>query len=146
MKKTNLNVLLGFDFGTKSIGVAVGQTITQTARGVTAVKVIKGKIHWETIDALIKTWKPDALVVGIPLNMDGTEQPLTVLANQFAQLLHERYQLPVYNADERLTTVAAKDELFNQGGYRALNKSDIDSKSAQLILQSWLKQEADDKP
>ncbi len=140
MKKTAINVLLGFDFGTKSIGVAVGQTITQTARGITAVKVSQGKkVPWEAIDSLVKTWKPDAFVVGIPLNMDGTEQPLTELAKQFAQLLHERYQLPVYNADERLTTVAAKEELFDKGGYRALNKSDIDSKSAQLILQSWLK-------
>lgn len=136
--KHPLNILLGFDFGTKHIGVAVGQTITQTARALTSIKATAGIPDWMQVDELINTWRPEAFVVGIPLNMDGTEQPLTQLAKKFANLLRERYQLPVYDMDERLTTVAAKDQLFSVGGYKALDKKNIDSMSAQLILQNWL--------
>jgi putative holliday junction resolvase len=143
MKQSSLNVLLGFDFGTKHIGVAIGQTITQSARALTSLKAAHGIPKWELVDALIKTWLPDALVVGIPLNMDGTEQHLTCLAKKFADLLRERYQLPVYDMDERLTTVAAKEQLFAQGGYKALDKKNIDSLAAQLILQNWLKQQGE---
>jgi len=135
-------ILLGFDFGTKYIGVAVGQTITQTARALTTLKAEKGIPDWLVVDALIRTWQPHAFVVGIPLNMDGTEQPLTQLAREFTKLLGERYLLPVYHMDERLTTVAAKEQLFTEGGYRALEKKKIDSLAAQLILQNWLKQQA----
>lgn len=142
MTNNTLTILLGFDFGTKHIGIAVGQTITQSARALTTLKAEKGVPEWDALDALMKTWQPQALVVGIPLNMDGTEQPLTELAKQFANLLRERYQLPVYDMDERLTTVAAKEQLFTQGGYRALDKKDIDSLAAQLILQNWLRQHA----
>jgi putative holliday junction resolvase len=140
-KKNSLNILLGFDFGTKYIGIAVGQTVTQTARALTSIKATMGIPEWTEIDALVSTWRPDAFVVGIPLNMDGTEQPLTQLAKKFANILRERYQLPVYDMDERLTTVAAKDQLFTQGGYKALDKKNIDSVSAQLILQNWLTQQ-----
>lgn len=141
MKQSSLNTLLGFDFGTKYIGIAVGQTITKSSRALTTVKAKEGVPAWDQVDVLIKNWRPDALIVGIPLNMDGTEQRLTQLARQFADLLRERYQLPVYEMDERLTTVEAKEQLFSQGGYKALQKDRIDSQAAQLILQSWLKQQ-----
>ena len=69
--------LLGFDFGTKSIGVAVGQQLTGTARPLTALKAQEGTPDWNLIEKLLKEWQPDYVVVGLPLNMDGTEQPLT---------------------------------------------------------------------
>lgn len=131
-------ILLGFDFGTKRIGVAVGQTVTKTARPLGMVKAVQGNPQWDVVTKLIATWKPDALVVGIPLNMDGTQQPLTVAAQQFADALHERFQLPVYGMDERLTSIEAKDRLFSEGGYKALQNTQIDSVAAQLILQNWL--------
>ncbi len=131
-------ILLGFDFGLKRIGVAVGQTVTKTARPLTMLPAIQGIPSWETVQKLINDWQPDALVVGIPLNMDGTTQTLTELAQQFAHRLKERFNLPIYEVDERLTSVEAKDNVFKQGGYKALKKTQIDSIAAQLILQNWL--------
>ena len=134
------HVLLGFDFGLKRIGVAVGQTVTQTARPLTTLKANDGIPRWEECEKLVKTWQPDAFVVGIPLNMDGTEQRLTYLAKQFANILQERFHLPVYGMDERLSTKEARERLFEKGGYKALQNGQIDSIAAQLILQNWLTQ------
>jgi len=140
MKKHFPEILLGFDFGMKRIGVAVGQTVTKTARPLCVVKASQGTPEWDALTKLIHTWQPDALVVGIPLNMDGTEQPLTYAAKHFADLLHQRFDLPVYGIDERLTSVEAKARLFSEGGYKALKNTSIDSIAAQLILQNWLAQ------
>ena len=87
--------------------------------------------------SVIADWQPDLLVVGLPLNMDGTEQPLTQRARKFANRLHGRFNLPVELHDERLTTVEARAEIFSRGGYRALKKGKVDSISACLILESW---------
>lgn len=140
MTKHSSNILLGFDFGMKRIGVAVGQTITQSARPLETFKAKNGVPEWEKLTKLIKIWQPDALIVGIPLNMDGTEQPLTALAKEFADSLRERYKLPVYGFDERLSTKDARERLFAQGGYKALQNGQVDSVAAQLILQNWLSQ------
>lgn len=138
MNKDAMRVLLGFDFGMKRIGVAVGQTVTQTARPLETLQTQQGKPPWEKIDKLVKTWQPDALIVGIPLNMDGTEQPLTLVVRDFLQMLEERYQIPVFGIDERLSTKDARERLFEQGGYKALQHGQVDSVAAQLILQNWL--------
>ena len=141
MEKNTPQVLLGFDFGTKRIGIAVGQTVTQTARPLGVIQATAGLPHWDTLDQFVKAWQPDALVVGIPLNMDGTEQPITKSARDFANLLHERFALPVYHIDERLSSVDARERIFSQGGYKALQETQIDSIAAQLILQNWLDQQ-----
>lgn len=140
MKNADYNVLLGFDFGMKRIGVAVGQTVTQTARALTVVHAKQGEPEWGDIAKLVKTWQPDAFVVGIPLNMDGTEQPLTIAAKRFADKLGNQFHLPVFGTDERLTSVDARERVFNKGGYKALQSTSIDSIAAQLILQNWLTQ------
>jgi putative Holliday junction resolvase len=138
MEKTAYDILFGFDFGMKRIGVAVGQTVTQTARPLATLQAKQGVPQWETLTQLIQKWRPDAFIVGIPLNMDGTEQPLTQAAQQFADRLRERYALPVHGMDERLTSVEAKARIFSEGGYKALKNTEIDSVAAQLILQNWL--------
>lgn len=130
-------ILLGFDFGTKRIGVAIGQTITQSARPLDTVQAKDGVPNWHAIDNLVKKWLPEAFVVGIPLNMDGTDQPMSQKAREFARGLHERYQLPVHEMDERLTTKDAREQLFNHGGYKALQDGQVDRVAAQLILQNW---------
>lgn len=129
--------ILAFDFGLNSIGCAVGQSITGTAQPLAAFKAQDGIPNWEAIGTLLKEWQPDLLVVGLPLNMDGSEQPLTQRAKKFANRLHGRFQLQVTLHDERLTTVEARSEIFSRGGFKALKKDKVDSISACLILESW---------
>ncbi|WP_343298171.1 Holliday junction resolvase RuvX [Pasteurella multocida] len=129
--------VLAFDFGTKSIGCAVGQSITGTAQVLPAFKAQDGIPNWDAIGKCLAEWQPDRVVVGLPLNMDGTEQDLTVRARKFAHRLHGRFGVAVELQDERLTTTEARAEIFGRGGYKALNKSKVDGISACLILESW---------
>jgi putative Holliday junction resolvase len=132
-----LKILMAFDFGKKRIGVAIGQTVTQSARPLITIHAKDGVPDWQSVTPLIKKWQPDALVIGIPLNMDGSEQPLTELAREFANALKEQYNLPIFEMDERLTTKDARERLFTEGGYKALQDGKIDQVAAQLILQNW---------
>lgn len=137
-----MSQVIGFDFGTHSIGVAVGQTVTGTASPLTALKAKDGQPNWDAVAKLLADWQPELLVVGLPLNMDGTEQPLTDLARKFANRLHGRFGIKVALQDERLTTVAAKEDLFGRGGYKQLQKGKVDSAAAQLILEDFFSQNA----
>ncbi len=138
MKEIGNRSLMGFDFGTRSIGIATGQEITGTASPLTSLKANDGIPDWSQLEKLLKEWQPDLLVVGLPLNMDGTEQEMTVRAPKFGQRLHGRFGFQVEFKDERLTTTDAKARLFEHGGYKALGKSRVDAVSAQLILESWM--------
>ena len=128
---------LAFDFGTKSIGCAVGQSITGTAQALPAFKAQDGIPNWDEIEKYLKEWKPDVVVVGLPLNMDGTEQDLTLRARKFANRLQGRFGVNVQLQDERLTTTEARSAIFDRGGFRALKKGKVDGISACLILESW---------
>ena len=132
--------LLAFDFGTRSIGVAIGQRITGTARPLTAIKAQDGTPDWNIIGRLLKEWQPEAVIVGLPLNMDGTEQPLTARARNFANKIHGRFGVAITLHDERLSTVEARAGLFERGGFRALNKGSVDSASVVVILESFFEQ------
>ena len=132
--------ILTFDYGTKSIGVAVGQELTGTASLLSALKAQDGTPDWTQLEKLISEWKPQLLLVGLPLNMDGTEQPFTVRTRKFANRLHGRFGLPVELHDERLTTTEARSMLFAEGGYRNLAKDKVDSLSAKIIFESWYEQ------
>ena len=138
MKEAGNRSLMGFDFGTKSIGIATGQEITGSASPLTSLKANEGIPDWAQIEKLLKEWQPDLLIAGLPLNMDGTEQEMTQRARKFGQRLHGRFGFQVEFKDERLTTTDAKARLFEHGGYRALGKSRVDAVSAQLILESWM--------
>ena len=134
-------LLLGFDFGTKQIGVAVGQMITRQARELCNLKAQDGIPRWEQIEALIKEWQPDALVVGLPLNMDGTASEMSTRAEKFARRLNGRFNLPVHTHDERLTTFEAKGQRLSQGQQRISYKEQpVDALAAALLLQGWLEQ------
>lgn len=132
--------LVAFDFGTKSIGAAVGQRITGTARPLAALKAQDGNPDWQAIERMLKEWQPEAVIVGLPLNMDGSDQPLTARARKFANKIHGRFGIKIILHDERLSTVEARAGLFEQGGYRALSKGRIDSASAVVILESFFEQ------
>lgn len=130
--------IIAFDFGTKRIGVAVGQTLTRTATPLPPLSAQNGVPNWQILKSLLKQWQPQALVVGLPLNMDGTEQPITRRARLFIEALRSQTNLPVYEMDERLSSVEARSRLFEEGGYAGLKKSSIDSFAAKLILEHWM--------
>lgn len=132
--------LLGIDFGHKYIGLAVGQLITKTASPLTTLKAKNKELNWKELDNVLQNWDIQAIVVGIPLNMDGSEQAITADVHDFITTLRARYNIPVYGVDERLSTVAAKADLFEQGGYKALAKEQVDMNAAKLILEHWMKQ------
>lgn len=129
--------VLGFDYGTKSIGVAIGQSLTGSANPIGSIKATDGIPKWEEIGMLIEEWRPDLVVVGLPLNMDGTEQEITQRAKKFANRINGRFGVKIATQDERLTTADAKARLFEHGGYKALTKGQVDSMSAVLIIESF---------
>jgi len=132
---------MGFDFGTKNIGVAIGHEIIGTATGLTTFKAQKGIPDWQQIGKLLQEWQPDLAVVGLPLNMDGTEQSLTRKVRKFTNRLYGRFGIKVVLHDERLSTMEARAYLFAINGYRALDKNRINAAAAACILESWLKQQ-----
>jgi len=124
---------LGFDFGEKRIGIAVGQQVTRSATALTTVHARNDKPDWDTIARLIEEWKPDALVVGIPYHMDGSEQEMTRRAQRFCRQLAGRFQLPVFEAEERLSSYIVEQDAADTG-----KAQEIDPLAARVILQDWL--------
>jgi putative Holliday junction resolvase len=129
--------VMAFDFGTSRIGVATGQTLTGTTCALSPVKANDGKPDWTALDALFQEWQPEQLVVGIPLNFDGSISDMAYRARKFANRLHERYKTPCFLMDERLSTAEAKAIHFAKGGGNNFKKESVDGIAAQLILESW---------
>jgi len=129
---------LGFDYGTKHVGVAVGGSASGLAEGLGNVSVRGGEPDWTRISRLISEWQPDALVVGLPLNMDDTDNNMTRAARRFGQWLRDRYNLPVHMVDERLTTRVATDLLIEAGVPYRRRKARLDRLAARTILQAFL--------
>lgn len=134
--------ILGFDFGARRIGIASGNRISQSARPLPSLVARKGRPDWQRIDALISEWRPEALVVGLPLTLDGGEQAITRGARSFAQALGKRSGLPVRLVDERHTSQEASRRFAAQraaGSARRRDAENIDSLAAAVILESWLR-------
>ena len=127
--------LLGFDYGSHKIGVAVGQPLTGTATPLTTLQPVKNRPDWEAIARLIDEWRPDALVVGLPVKLDDTPSEMQDAARRFARQLEGRFHLPVHLADERLTSREAWSRL---GGRAMKDITRIDAMAAKLILETWL--------
>ncbi len=132
-----MQTLLGFDFGTQRIGIAVGQSITGTATALCTINSSHGKPDWDRITELIEHWRPDALVVGLPLHDDGSYSDISKAARKFAQQLEGRYRLPVHSMDERLSSHAARQHMKRTAG-----KQEVDAVAAMIILQNWLEIQA----
>ena len=130
--------MLGFDYGTRRIGVAVGDTLTRTARPLTTLDASNGTPDWRALHRLLEEWRPAILLVGLPLHIDGNTQPMTGAARRFANRLRERFRLPVEQVDERLSSHEAEQILDETVGPGRYDKGMIDRLAAQLILQSWL--------
>ena len=145
MPQPSVQTLIGFDFGLKRIGVAVGQSVTRSASPLGVAAVRGGEPDWEAIGRLIAEWRPAALVVGLPYNMDLSEQEMTGHARRFAQGLAERFPLPVHTVDERLSSREAEAQLKErrQQGRRRIRREDIDGAAACVILESWFNTKRD---
>lgn len=129
--------LLAFDFGEKRIGVAVGETMLKVAHPLTTISAEENEVKFTQIGALIAEWRPNLLVVGLPMHMDGESHLLTQLAKKFAQRLEGRFNLPVIMIDERLTSVEAAQSLNEMGIKGREQKAMLDAVAAQSILQSY---------
>jgi putative Holliday junction resolvase len=129
--------VLAFDFGTQKIGLAIGQELTKTASPLPAIKAKDGIPNWDQLAKIIAEWQPDLFVVGHPLNMDGTDNDVTVRARKFANRLNGRFHKPAELVDERLSSFDAKDLVKELHGKVDHRDTAIDSVAASLILETW---------
>ena len=130
-------VILAFDFGLKHIGVAIGQEITNTAQTFFSLDAKNGEPDWSQLDLLVKEWNPKLMVVGNPLNMDGSDSEIKKNSDKFSDLINKRYNIPVELMDERLTTREAKDRLRSAKENLISVSADTHQISAQIILENW---------
>ncbi|MHB8623301.1 MAG: Holliday junction resolvase RuvX [Sulfuricaulis sp.] len=142
----NAGTFLAFDYGEKYIGVAVGSRHSRHAEPLTTLRGSAKNPDWTRLSQLIEEWRPEALVVGQPLNMDGGTNSMTRAARAFGQRLKDRYNLPVHMVDERLTTLAARETLNAAGVPMRRHKSQLDKVAAQTILQAFLNDLPGDTP
>ena len=136
---------LGFDYGTKHLGIAVGGSTSGLAEPLATLSVRNGVPDWNEIDRLMQEWRPSALIVGLPLNMDDSANDMTRAARKFGHRLHARYNLPVHMVDERLTSVAAKNALVESRIPWKQRQARVDKLAAQSILQAYLDEQRGSK-
>lgn len=130
----NDDLVMGFDYGTKKIGVAIGQLLTNTATPLAIVKANNGKPDWASIGNLVNEWQPKRFVVGLPINMDDSESEMSLKARRFSRQLNGRFSVPADTMDERLSSFEVRNA----------RKDAIDDLSAVVILESWLRQQSID--
>jgi putative Holliday junction resolvase len=134
--------ILAFDYGQRRIGIAIGQSLTATARALTTLQNHNSEPAWEKIRQLIADWEPQLLLVGLPLRADGRDSEFSDEARKFAAALGQRFDIPVELHDEHLSSVEAQSQLREQRGSgerrRKISKEDIDAAAAALILRSWM--------
>ena len=134
--------LLAFDFGTRRIGIAIGNTILRRANPLTTIDEESNELRFAMITALLREWLPCALVVGLPSNEDGTPHELTALCRRFANRLKGRFNLPTILVDERYTSLAASAQLKEEGVHGRKQKTLLDQYAAQQILQAYFDEPA----
>jgi putative Holliday junction resolvase len=128
---------LAFDFGLKRTGVALGNTLSGGARPLETIDTERNDARFERIAALVREWEPDLFVVGLPLDRDGAETPISKRARRFGQQMNGRFGLPVKFVDERFSSAVVEDAL--RPGRE--NKASLDAAAAAVILQAWLDQQ-----
>lgn len=133
-----MKTYLGLDYGTSSTGVAVGTELTQTANPIATLRLLKGKVNPADLEKLLKEWQPDALVMGLPLNQDGTETKVTPKVRTFAKWFAKTFHKDVYLVDERNSSTSAREFIFERYKFKGLQKSKVDQVSAAIILETFL--------
>ena len=134
--------LLAFDFGTRRIGVASGQELLGTGQPLAMIPARDGIPDWQQIETLLVEWQPDMVLVGLPLNMDDTENDMCARARKFGKRLHGRFHVPVEVVDERLTSFEAKGDVMAAGGSRDFGHHGVDDRAAVLILETWCREQS----
>ncbi len=129
---------MAFDFGLRQIGVAVGNTSLGTSQGLTVLSARDGQPDWRVLEALFEEWQPDLVLVGDPLNMDGSVSELAERARRFARRIEGRFALATEMVDERLSSFAVKSEAREAGHRGDYHKNPVDSEAAALILRDYL--------
>lgn len=142
MPEPGTRKILAFDFGTRRMGVAVGQEMLGTGQPLAMIPARDGIPDWTTIEKLLAEWCPDIVVVGLPLNMDASENDMCARARKFGKRLHGRYHVPVAMVDERLTSFEAKGDAMAAGGSRDFGRHGVDDRAAVLILETWCREQA----
>jgi putative Holliday junction resolvase len=140
--KVSGHTILAFDFGTRWIGVAVGDTEIRIASPVGLFEADNPARRLAEVELLLREWRPGRLLVGLPLAMDGGEHELTRRARRFARQLEARFGLPVDFADERLSSASARETLRETGKGGREHKQDVHALAAKIILQSYLDEAA----
>lgn len=133
----NYQTVIGFDYGERRIGIATGQTITASATPLVTLDAINQKPDWNEIEKIIAEWQPQALIVGLPVYLDGSDSEITKKAERFSRQLEGRFHLPVHLINESLTSFEAEQHLTKKNQH---NKQEIDKIAAAIIVQSWLEQ------
>lgn len=136
--------VLAFDFGARRIGVASGQELLGTGQAIAMLPARDGLPDWQQIETLLREWQPDLVVVGLPLNMDDTENDMCARARKFGKRIHGRFHVRVEMVDERLTSFEAKGNVMAEGGSRNYGKHGVDDRAAVLILETWFHQQSQD--
>lgn len=121
----------------RHIGVAVGQPLISSSNPAGIIRAQDGAPDWSAVEKLLKEWQPGLLLVGLPLNMDGTESPMSARAQKFARQLHGRFNIPVELIDERLTSFAAKQERRESQQNTDFGRNTVDAEAACIILQDY---------
>jgi putative Holliday junction resolvase len=132
--------VLAFDFGTRRIGVAVGEMMLGVARPLTTIAAEANEARFTAIGKLVAEWQPATLLVGLPLSLDGEATEMTDRCRRFARQLEGRYRLPVVLVDERLSSASADQRLREQGRDWRERKASVDAEAAAIILQSHFDQ------
>ncbi|MFK8047344.1 MAG: Holliday junction resolvase RuvX [Halioglobus sp.] len=135
-----IKTILAFDYGLRQIGIAVGNCLTSTTQPLAIIRAKDGIPQWPELEKIVREWQPELIVVGDPLNMDGSDGVLGERARKFARRLHGRLGLTVEMSDERLSSFEAKQSQRDKGHKGHYKDSPIDSYAAELILQTWMRQ------
>ena len=130
--------VMGFDYGSKRMGVAIGQTLTSTASPVCVIHVKNQQLDWSKIDALIQEWQPRLFVVGLPRHADGSDSDSTIAVQHFCEQLRKRYILPIHTIDETLSSMAAIERMSAKSKRK---NEHVDAIAAQIILESWFSEQ-----
>ncbi|TLY50996.1 MAG: Holliday junction resolvase RuvX [Gammaproteobacteria bacterium] len=141
--------VIGFDYGARRIGAALGNRISASARALTVIGNGAHGPDWQRIDLLLREWRPDALLVGLPLTLDAGEQANSRGARAFAADLHARSKLPVVMVDERLSSREAATRFAERrasGVAKRKHAAALDAVAAEVIVEQWLREQATGAP